>query len=78
MYKRKGVGKQHLVGEEKELLLERNYLKNGEIHMEIDLSKYMNDKYIPIIIRATEYVCPKEDGMGNDERKLAWILNRIY
>lgn len=54
------------------------YEKSGELHFCIILADYSAEKYIPVTICASNSICPKLDGIGNDERHLSWILNSIY
>jgi hypothetical protein len=85
MYYRKGLGKLKLsvyAGDDIMLLIEKEYVESTGVEIRISLAEYLSaagtQGYIPITICASDSVCPKEEGTGEDARNLSWILNRVY
>ena len=50
--------------------------EDGGFREEIDMSDFSGE-YFSLQINASDYVNPKESGIGADERNLAWILSSI-
>ena len=53
------------------------FTENGEVNISVDLKEYLDMQYVPVEILASNSVCPKMDGIGEDERRISWILNKI-
>ena len=43
------------------------FTENGEVNISVDLKEYLDMQYVPVEILASNSVCPKMDGIGEDE-----------
>lgn len=81
MYRAKGISefKIDLIdGYEDSIFASATYTENSIVKLCLNISSYEEKGIVPIKIMASSYVCPEEDGTGEDTRKLSWILNKIY
>ena len=55
-----------------------NYTENGEVQISLPISTACREfGYIRVVVKSSMFICPKEEGLGDDERRLSWILKEI-
>lgn len=62
-----------------ELIQEKIFYESGLFEVELEQSeKIRRDNYLELQIKASSYVNPKEKQISEDQRKLSWMVRRIW